>query len=153
MTNRRTRLRPFPQPRVLRPQRTLHSLPKPHSRRSGIHALSISPATLPRTSLLQIPLPHNSTNPPQSYLVRHFQQGYSGTNLTQEVAHHSAHCFDYIRQALMCAGDTTLEGKTEAGPGWGSVHECVDYDALLDWANENSAEKWRNELMPGVSIL
>jgi len=88
-----------------------------------------------------------------SYLVRHFQQGYSGTNLTQEVAHHSAHCFDYIRQALMCAGDTTLEGKTEAGPGWGSVHECVDYDALLDWANENSAEKWRNELMPGVSIL
>lgn len=53
----------------------------------------------------------------------------------------------------MCAGDTTLEGKTEAGPGWGSIHECVDYDALLDWANENSAEKWRNGLMPGVSIL
>jgi hypothetical protein len=95
----------------------------------------------------------NPTHPHQSYLVRHFQQGYNGTPLTQEVAHHSAHCFDYIRQALMCAGDTTLEGKTEAGPGWGSVHECVDYDALLDWANENSAEKWRNGLMPGVSIL
>jgi hypothetical protein len=47
--------------------------------------------------------------------VQHFQQGYGGTNLTQEVAHHSAHCFDYIRQALMCAGDTTLEGKTAAG--------------------------------------
>ena len=55
----------------------------------------------------------------------------------------------------MCAGDTTLEGKTEAGPGWGSVHECVDYDALLDWANGEgvSAEKWRNALMPGESIL
>ena len=90
---------------------------------------------------------------PKSYLVQHFQQGYGGTNLTQEVAHHSAHCFDYIRQALMCAGDTTLEGKTEAGPGWGSVHECVDYDALLGWANEHSAEKWRNELMPGESVL
>lgn len=88
-----------------------------------------------------------------SYLVQHFQQGYGGTNLTQEVAHHSAHCFDYIRQTIMCAGDTTLEGKTEAGPGWGSVHECVDYDALLGWANEHSAEKWRNALMPGESVL
>ncbi|KAL1583315.1 hypothetical protein WHR41_08062 [Cladosporium halotolerans] len=88
-----------------------------------------------------------------SYLVQHYQKGYGGTNLTQEVAHHSAHCFDYIRQAIMCAGDTSLEGKTEAGPGWGSVHECVDYDALLGWANENSAEKWRNALMPGEAIL
>jgi hypothetical protein len=96
---------------------------------------------------------HANQRPLQSYLVQHFQQGYGGINLTQEVAHHSAHCFDYIRQALMCAGDTTLEGKTEAGPGWGSVHECVDYDALLGWANEHSAEKWRNELMPGESVL
>jgi hypothetical protein len=114
----------------------LHCLVRPF-----IHPSSLNPTSL-------TPLPKK-----QSYLVRHFQQGYGGTNLTREVAHHSAHCFDYIRQALMCAGDTTLEGKTEAGPGWGSVHECVDYDALLEWANENSAEKWRNELMPGVSIL
>lgn len=96
---------------------------------------------------------HTNHHLQQSYLVQHFQQGYGGTNLTQEVAHHSAHCFDYIRQALMCAGDTTLEGKTEAGPGWGSVHECVDYDALLGWANEHSGEKWRNGLMPGESVL
>jgi hypothetical protein len=33
------------------------------------------------------------------------------------------------------------------------VHECVDYDALLGWANEHSAEPWRNALMPGESIL
>lgn len=167
-----SRLRPLPQPRVLRPKRPLHSLPEPHPRWPRIHALSIPPTALPRASSppIQDPSKHPAspptfqslllkshlTNPSpkkQSYLVRHFQQGYGGTNLTQEVAHHSAHCFDYIRQALMCAGDTTLEGKTAAGPGWGSVHECVDYEALLEWANENSAEKWRNELMPGVSIL
>ena len=53
----------------------------------------------------------------------------------------------------MCNADTTLEGKTEAGPGWGSEHECVDYDALLMWANKNSAYKWRNGLLPGEAVL
>ncbi|KAI4860514.1 hypothetical protein F4820DRAFT_452822 [Hypoxylon rubiginosum] len=88
-----------------------------------------------------------------SYIVDHFQQGYAGTELTEEVAHHSAHCIDYLRQSIMCAADTNLEGKTEAGPGWGSKHECADYDAVLAWANEHSTMKWRNGLMPGEAIL
>ncbi|KAI1161917.1 hypothetical protein F5B18DRAFT_653202 [Nemania serpens] len=88
-----------------------------------------------------------------SYIVDHYQRGYAGTNLTEEVAHHSAHCFDYLRQSIMCAADTNLEGETEAGPGWGSDHTCADYDAVLAWANENSAMKWRTGLLPGVAIL
>lgn len=88
-----------------------------------------------------------------SYLVEHFQQGYGGVELSEEVAHHSVHCFSYLRQGLMCNADTTLEGKTEQGPGQGSEHECVDYDAVLEWANENSALKWRNGLMPEDSTL
>ncbi|TGJ64491.1 hypothetical protein EYR41_010541 [Orbilia oligospora] len=79
-----------------------------------------------------------------SYLVEHYQEGYDGVKLTEEVAHHTAHCFNYIRQGLMCSADVTLEGKTDAGPGEGSEHECVDYDALLEWANNHSAMKWRN---------
>lgn len=66
--------------------------------------------------------------------------------MTEEVAHHSAHCFDYLRQSIMCAADTSLEGDTELGPGWGSKHECTDYDALLEWANEHATMKWRNNL-------
>ncbi|KAK4148668.1 hypothetical protein C8A00DRAFT_38754 [Chaetomidium leptoderma] len=88
-----------------------------------------------------------------SYLAEHYQQGYAGVNLTEKVAHHTAHCFNYIRQGIMCSADTTLEGKTDAGPGEGSVHECTDYDALLKWANDNSAMKWRNSLLPLDSIL
>lgn len=88
-----------------------------------------------------------------SYIAEHYQQGYAGVNLTEEVAHHTGHCFNYIRQGIMCSADTTLEGKTDAGPGEGSEHECVDYDALLDWANSNSAMKWRNSLLPETSIL
>ncbi|KAI1181946.1 hypothetical protein F5B17DRAFT_227119 [Nemania serpens] len=88
-----------------------------------------------------------------SYIVDHYQRGYAGANLTEEVAHHSAHCFDYLRQSIMCAADTNLEGETEAGPGWGSDHTCADYDAVLAWANEHSAMKWRTGLLPGVAIL
>lgn len=87
----------------------------------------------------------------QSYLVQHFQQGYAGVELDQEVAHHSAHCIDFIRQGIMCAGDVALEGKTKT-PGFGFNHSCVDYQAVLDWANENSAEKWRS-LMPDEAVL
>ncbi|KAI1435113.1 hypothetical protein GGR50DRAFT_658582 [Xylaria sp. CBS 124048] len=89
-----------------------------------------------------------------SYIVDHYRQGYgAGANLTEDVAHHSAHCFDYLRQSIMCAGDTNLEGQTADGPGWGSRHTCVDYDALLDWANERAAMKWRTGLLPGTAIL
>ncbi|KAI1277706.1 hypothetical protein F5Y07DRAFT_398259 [Xylaria sp. FL0933] len=88
-----------------------------------------------------------------SYIVDHYQRGYAGANLTEEVAHHSAHCFDYLRQSIMCAADTNLEGNTEAGPGWGSDHICTDYDAVLKWANEHGAMRWRTGLLPGVAIL
>lgn len=88
-----------------------------------------------------------------SYLADHFQQGYGGVELTTEVAHHSAHCFNYIRQGINCAGDTTLEGKTGDGPGEGSVHECVDYEVLLKWANDHKAMEWRQGLIPAEAIL
>ena len=90
----------------------------------------------------------------QSYIVEHFQAGYGGMNMTKEVAHHSVHCFDYIRSSIMCAGDTTLEGKTEAGAGFGTEHQCVDYDALLKWANKHGAyDWWRGGLQAEGSIL
>jgi len=84
--------------------------------------------------------------------VTHFQAGFNGTELTEEVAHHSAHCFDYLRQSLMCNADTSFEGKTEAGPGWGSKHECTDYEALLKWANEKTVVRWKQN-MPGEATL
>ncbi|KIM97467.1 hypothetical protein OIDMADRAFT_204249 [Oidiodendron maius Zn] len=87
-----------------------------------------------------------------SYIVQHYQTAFDGVNLTKEVAHHSAHCFDYLRQSIMCAADTSLEGKTEAGPGWGSDHQCKDYDAVLAWANERTVVKFRGT-MPLEAVL
>lgn len=57
---------------------------------------------------------------------------------------HIPHCFEYLRQGLMCAADTALErAVVEEGnivrdvDGWGVEHECRDWNAIYEWANEN----------------
>jgi hypothetical protein len=52
----------------------------------------------------------------------------------------------------MCNADTSLEGKADADPGWGSKHECKDYDAVLAWANEHTVFKYRTN-MPAEAVL
>ncbi|KAL7946384.1 hypothetical protein V8C42DRAFT_352618 [Trichoderma barbatum] len=56
--------------------------------------------------------------------------------------HHLNHCFDYLRQAIMCTGDTTLEKVVadEKGvlkpdiDGWGTIHECKSWNMLYEFA-------------------
>lgn len=70
--------------------------------------------------------------------------------------HHLAHCFDYIRQALMCAADSNLEevvtmddenGMPLTGTeGWGSKRVCRDFGQLWEWS-----EKWRSREGGGIS--
>jgi hypothetical protein len=60
-----------------------------------------------------------------------------GTNYIDDA--HLAHCFDYIRQGLMCSIDTTIEGNsTEYGEGWGSVHVCKDYSKVVNWIDHQT---------------
>ena len=47
---------------------------------------------------------------------------------------HLAHCFDYLRQGLMCNADMSLEwprteedGRRFAVDGWNVPHQCVDW--------------------------
>lgn len=75
------------------------------------------------------------------------QQGSIGSNSSAEVQEyllnpqigHVYHCFDYLRQSLMCAGDMTIEwpreeedGSRFAFDGWGVEHQCKD------WVGQNS---------------
>ncbi|EQL01716.1 hypothetical protein OCS_02569 [Ophiocordyceps sinensis CO18] len=60
-------------------------------------------------------------------------------------AFHAAHCFDYLRQSLLCAGDMALEGpdsNPEAGEsrlrGWGVEHQCRSWDSLVEWRDSHS---------------
>ncbi|KAM3511388.1 hypothetical protein MY11210_004997 [Beauveria gryllotalpidicola] len=55
---------------------------------------------------------------------------------------HLDHCLDYLRQAIMCTGDTTLEkvvvddnGQFKPDiDGWGTVHECRSWHMLFEFA-------------------
>lgn len=54
---------------------------------------------------------------------------------------HMRHCFDYLRQSLMCAADSSLEPQHPYLPGvtgWGFPRRCQSYDELKVWA-----EHWR----------
>ncbi|TVY84304.1 Oxidase ustYa [Lachnellula suecica] len=52
---------------------------------------------------------------------------------------HLGHCFDYLRQGVMCAGDMTLEpayklGDAKGVNGWNVEHQCKDYEAMKEVA-------------------
>jgi hypothetical protein len=64
---------------------------------------------------------------------------------------HIQHCFDYIRQALMCAADTNLEvldHETHVTNGWGRKKQCRNFDDVFAWA-----EKWANSTDVGIITL
>lgn len=58
-------------------------------------------------------------------------------NLLKPQEDHVYHCFDYIRQALMCNADLTVEwprteesGERVAVDGWGVAHQCKNWVSL-----------------------
>ncbi|KAL4865663.1 hypothetical protein BDV12DRAFT_210975 [Aspergillus spectabilis] len=70
---------------------------------------------------------------------------HTGTRMAPE---HIRHCFDYLRQALMCAADTNLEvvsHESHLVSGWGQPRQCRDYNAVFAWA-----EKWANSSDTGI---
>ncbi|KAH8912450.1 hypothetical protein BR93DRAFT_78837 [Coniochaeta sp. PMI_546] len=51
---------------------------------------------------------------------------------------HIDHCFRYLRQSILCCGDTALEGQdprtTRAGTdGTGAIHLCKSWNELVSW--------------------
>ncbi|KAM7212464.1 protein of unknown function (DUF3328) domain containing protein [Rhypophila decipiens] len=68
-----------------------------------------------------------------------------------EGAWHLAHCFEYLRQTIMCCGDVALEGQATTFPdgmtgsdGWDATHVCKDYNAILEYLEDNRVddERW-----------
>ncbi|KAF2851591.1 hypothetical protein T440DRAFT_447799 [Plenodomus tracheiphilus IPT5] len=68
--------------------------------------------------------------------------------LSEGEVDHNDHCFNYLRNAIMCCGDTTLEGQsqapmfkdTPATDGNGAVHICRNYDEIAAWAVQHKLE-------------
>ncbi|KAL7621382.1 hypothetical protein AAE478_008704 [Parahypoxylon ruwenzoriense] len=58
---------------------------------------------------------------------------------TKHMLKHGRHCFEYIRQSLMCNPDLTLEPvKLEEGQlkTWGVERQCRNFRELSEWARE-----------------
>ncbi|AEO68691.1 uncharacterized protein THITE_2053249 [Thermothielavioides terrestris NRRL 8126] len=58
---------------------------------------------------------------------------------------HVEHCFEYLRQAIVCAGDATLEGPDPGRSsltGIGVVHRC------RAWDGPRGLETWRRAHQP-----
>jgi hypothetical protein len=59
------------------------------------------------------------------------------------------HCFDALRQYIMCNIDDTLLNTTgHRDAGHGQTKMCNDWDALRDWAEERSASYF--DVEPGL---
>jgi len=69
-------------------------------------------------------------------------QTYSGLKANHPIPDdhhwHMIHCFDYMRQAIMCSADIALEGHETTFPddnggsdGWDSKHVCKDYGQVI----------------------
>jgi hypothetical protein len=73
------------------------------------------------------------------------EPGHDHSGESQEEAlKHVGHCFDYLRNSLMCCGDVAFEGQgsdiDEAGTlGEASYHVCKNYDKLKAWAQASRA--------------
>ncbi|KIW07554.1 hypothetical protein, variant [Verruconis gallopava] len=59
-------------------------------------------------------------------------------------AEHLHHCFDYLRQTIMCGGDMSVEwprdepdGRRFAVDGWGIPHECKNWDTIMEYMDQN----------------
>lgn len=63
---------------------------------------------------------------------------------------HVDHCFRYLRQSILCCGDTALEGQdpntnTTGTDGTGAVHMCKDFEAIRSWAEDNRLVNAKHE--------
>ncbi|OJJ42511.1 hypothetical protein ASPZODRAFT_20476 [Penicilliopsis zonata CBS 506.65] len=45
---------------------------------------------------------------------------------------HTAHCFDYLRQGVLCGGDMTLESK-----GGTATHTCRSWTQIEQWQQKH----------------
>jgi hypothetical protein len=60
------------------------------------------------------------------------------------ITKHLEHCFDYLRQGIMCAADPTIESVhhnvgSSRDDGWGNTHVCRSWDALKGFVESRRA--------------
>jgi len=86
------------------------------------------------------PTPVASDGGPPSPIPGDFGHMPTGEGHGAHAVDHVQHCFDYLRQALLCAADQTLEERNDdisGVRGWGARHQCRDFGALKSWTENH----------------
>lgn len=79
------------------------------------------------------------------YAEQSNDKGLEDFDFGRERSKHAGHCFEYLRQGLMCAADSSIEpGHAEKADGegflgWDVPRTCRNYDQLKQWAEERRA--------------
>lgn len=61
---------------------------------------------------------------------------------------HSLHCIDWIRQALMCNADLSLDATDNYRAfGQNGKHQCRNFGMILKWTNEHGYRGSLDELI------
>ena len=89
----------------------------------------------------------------QLHCLNSFRRIFNG-QVSATAVPHAIHCLDYLRQAVLCKADTTLEpahaarttdGRvTQAAYGVGVTHECRDWTQVRDFVEGNWLT-WKDE--------
>lgn len=62
--------------------------------------------------------------------------------LQGDARHHIRHCLNILRQAILCASDTTIAPfRPGHETGVGTVHICREWEKVYDYIEENQL-KW-----------
>ncbi|KAI5867933.1 hypothetical protein GGS23DRAFT_2514 [Durotheca rogersii] len=72
-----------------------------------------------------------------------------GSRAPAESAARLSHCFDYLRQGILCSGDVALEGSAshssssasaDSPDGWDAKHVCKNYPEVREYLEQNRAD-------------
>ncbi|KAK2017114.1 hypothetical protein LZ32DRAFT_39060 [Colletotrichum eremochloae] len=79
---------------------------------------------------------HNDTNARESHADHETAHDHNHSH----DMYHIGHCFDLVRQSILCRPDLTIEvGDPAIGgvTGFGTEHQCVDWQQLMEWMRDH----------------
>ncbi|MCJ1352141.1 MAG: hypothetical protein MMC33_002125 [Icmadophila ericetorum] len=83
------------------------------------------------------------------YSVDSYHQLIVNGRTGEENPHHAAHCFEYLRNSILCNLDMTLEGSySTSREGGGQAHVCRDRDAAIAWIEARRVDDLQDIIGP-----
>lgn len=68
---------------------------------------------------------------------------------------HAAHCFEYLRNQILCMADMTLEGSVSAidNTGEGQAHVCRNREEAIEWIEARRVDDIQSIIGPPPVVI